>query len=45
MVKYIVGQIIQEKLKYEEIIKIYPQYKEKIDELLKEKGWSHLIKK
>lgn len=44
MVEYIVGQIILEKLKYEDVIEKYPQYKEQIDKLLNEKGHSGLIK-
>lgn len=44
MVEYIVGQIILEKLTYEDVIEKYPQYQEQIDKLLTEKGWDNLIK-
>lgn len=44
MVEYIVGQIILEKLAYEDVIEKYPQYQEQIDKLLTEKGWDNLIK-
>lgn len=44
MVEYIVGQIILEKLAYEDVIEKYPQHQEQIDKLLTEKGWDSLIK-
>lgn len=44
MVEYIVGQIILEKLNYDDIMEKYPQYKEEIDKLLIEKGHHNLVK-
>lgn len=45
MFEYIVGQIIQGNLDYNEIIELYPKKKKDIDELLIEKGYDQLIKK
>lgn len=44
MIEYIVIQIIQGKLEYSEIVSLYSDRKEEIDELLYEKGWGQLVK-
>lgn len=45
MIRYIVIQIEQGNLNYDNVIKKYPSYKEDIDKALKSDGMSHLIKK
>lgn len=39
MAKYLARQIINGKLDYDEVIEKYPQFKDEIDQILKEYGW------
>lgn len=43
MIRYIVLQIEQGKLKYDEVLRKYPGYKEDIDKILKDDGMYNLI--
>ena len=45
MSKYLTVQIEQLKLKYSEVVKMYPNEKDLIDAALKEDGMDHLIEK
>ena len=39
MAKYLACQIILQKLKYNNVIKRFPKYKEAIDKVLDDMGW------
>lgn len=39
MARYLAKQIYKGKMDYDEVIATYPEYKDQIDEVLKDLGW------